>query len=153
MAYAQDTTVPIARTREAIEALLVRAGASEVVVGYEVGRRAVIAFAMKQVRAQLHLPMPERKDFRLDARGYSRADGTIEKFWQAEQRRRWRALYLVVKAKLEAVESGISSLEAEFLANVLLPDGRTLIEFVQPQLPGINASMPAMLPLPPERKP
>ena len=38
-------------------------------------------------------------------------------------RQRWRALLLIIRAKLEAVESGITTLESEFLANIVLPDG------------------------------
>jgi response regulator RpfG family c-di-GMP phosphodiesterase len=44
----------------------------------------------------------------------------------AETRRRWRCLAMVIKAKLEVVASGISSFEEEFLAHVMLYDGRTV---------------------------
>ena len=40
---------------------------------------------------------------------------------EQEIKSRWRALALVVKAKLEAVECGISTLENEFLAFIVLP--------------------------------
>lgn len=33
-----------------------------------------------------------------------------------------------MKAKLEAVESGITSFEAEFLAHIVLPDGSTVAQ-------------------------
>jgi len=49
----------------------------------------------------------------------------------AEERRRWLALLLVIKAKLEAVESGIITFEEEFLAHVVMPDGRTVLQHVQ----------------------
>ena len=42
------------------------------------------------------------------------------------KRSRWRALYLVVKAKLEAVSSGIVSMEDEFLAQTVMNDGETV---------------------------
>jgi hypothetical protein len=44
----------------------------------------------------------------------------------AEERRRWRAMLLVIKAKLEIVATGSSSFEREFLADILLPDGSTV---------------------------
>jgi hypothetical protein len=49
-------------------------------------------------------------------------------------RQRWRALTFVIKAKLEAVEAGISEFESEFLANVVLPDGSSVGDFIRPQI-------------------
>ena len=39
-----------------------------------------------------------------------------------------------MKAKLEAVDAGISTFEDEFLSATLLPDGHTVGEWAQPQL-------------------
>jgi hypothetical protein len=55
---------------------------------------------------------------------------------------------LVIKAKLEAVESGIACFEEEFMAHIVLPDGRTVGEHV---IPGIaqayeTGNVPALLP-------
>ncbi len=50
---------------------------------------------------------------------------------QAE-RQRWRALLLVLKAKLEAVESKIATFESEFLSHIVLPDDRTVAQHVMP---------------------
>ena len=63
-------------------------------------------------------------------------------------RQRWRALALVIKAKLEAVEADITTLEAEFLAHIALPSGATVGEWVGPQLDAVYGSgeMPALLP-------
>ena len=46
----------------------------------------------------------------------------------------WRAIVLITKAKLEAVEAGVTTLEHEFLANMVLPDGRTVYEKLEPVL-------------------
>jgi len=53
-----------------------------------------------------------------------------------------------VKAKLEAVETGIVSLEEEFLAHVVLPDGSTVGQWAEPQLAELygRGDMPALLP-------
>jgi hypothetical protein len=51
-----------------------------------------------------------------------------------DQRQRWRALSLVIKAKLESVESGIATIEQEFLANIVTPGGQTMAELLVPQL-------------------
>jgi hypothetical protein len=63
-------------------------------------------------------------------------------------RARWRALALVIKAKLEAVESGITTFEEEFLAHIVLPDGTTLGQWAAPRLAHVydTGAMPPMLP-------
>jgi hypothetical protein len=45
---------------------------------------------------------------------------------ERDQRQRWRALVLVVKAKLESIESGLETFEEAFLANIMLPNGSTV---------------------------
>ena len=46
----------------------------------------------------------------------------------------WRALVLIIKAKLECIESGLSTVEEEFLASVVLPNGKTVGSYVAPAL-------------------
>lgn len=41
---------------------------------------------------------------------------------------------MIIKAKLEAVESGISTIEREFLYEIVLPDGSTVGDWVIPQV-------------------
>ena len=56
---------------------------------------------------------------------------------------------MVIKAKLEAVECGISCFEQEFMANIVLPDGKTAGDFMLPQIARAYATgiMPPMLPM------
>ena len=63
-------------------------------------------------------------------------------------RQRWRALALVIKAKLEAVETGITGFDEEFLAHVVMPDGKTVGDHLLPQVDAAYKSgkMPALLP-------
>ena len=53
------------------------------------------------------------------------------------------------KAKLEAVESEITTFEEEFLAHILLPDGQTAGDYLLPQLERVyeTGKMPTMLPM------
>ncbi len=51
-----------------------------------------------------------------------------------KNRQRARALMLVIKAKLESVESGVETFEEAFLANVMGADGRTVYEAIQPAI-------------------
>lgn len=69
--------------------------------------------------------------------------------WEQACRSRWRALYLIIKAKLEAVDSGISTIEREFLYDIVLPDGKTVGEYMAPQIEAAytTGEMPPMLPM------
>ena len=133
--YASRTEVPASRSRQDIESTLRRYGADQFISGYDVDH-AMIGFRLQGRMIRLAIPMPHRRDYR-----------TQQQADQAE-RQRWRALLLVVKAKLEAVEVGISTLEQEFLAGVILPDGSTVGQWIQPQIEAAytDGHMPALLP-------
>ncbi|HPP53681.1 MAG TPA: hypothetical protein PK777_12075 [Thermoguttaceae bacterium] len=79
------------------------------------------------------LPLPDREEFARSKRG-RRKQEHILKAWEQACRQRWRALALAVKAKLEAVESGLSTLEEEFLAWILLPGNTTVGQLMRPQI-------------------
>jgi len=54
---------------------------------------------------------------------------------------------LAIKAKLECVEAGITTLEQEFMAHILLPNGSTVGEVVLPEIEASyqNKTMPPLL--------
>ena len=118
MSYAYKTKVPVDRSRAEIEKLLQRAGADQFVVGWSGETEARVQCRVNAKFIRFVLPMPDRSE-----RGFRSDDG-----FQKEVRRRWRALALIVKAKLEAVSSGITTFEDEFLAHVVMPDGKTVSE-------------------------
>ncbi len=64
------------------------------------------------------------------------------------EREQWRALLLLVKAKLEFVAGGLSTAEREFLAHVVLPNGSTVGDELAPHLAEAYASgtVPLLLP-------
>lgn len=147
--YAEGTTVPTEQTMLEIKKLLAKYGATSFVYG-EQSDRHIIMFEVKGRRLRLTLPIPPIKQFR----GYVgntyrlRTEGQAKEAQQAEIRRLWRALLLVIKAKLEIVESGISSFEQEFLSYTMLPDGETVGEWMEPQINDVYQSgkMPPLLP-------
>ena len=47
-------------------------------------------------------------------------------------RRLWHAFALSTEAKLAAVAAGVATLESEFLAHVVLPGNRTVIDELEP---------------------
>jgi hypothetical protein len=129
MAYAEHTKVPAERTMSEILRMLRKAGAHQV-GQFEGTDKLAIQFTMadRMIRFTVSLPL-EASD--------------------ARRRQRARALMLVIKAKLESVESQIETAEEAFFAHVVTPNGRTVYEeaaenvargyltgAVQPLLPG-----------------
>lgn len=133
--YAAGTDVPSDKSRTEIEKTLARWGADS--FAYMTNREsAQVAFEYEGKRIRFTLPLPDRasREFTLTPTGKTRAATAAEQAYEQAVRQRWRALALVVKAKLEAVESGISTFEQEFYANVVLPGGRTVFEATAPQI-------------------
>lgn len=145
--YATQTTVSSEMSRLEIEKLLIKYGATNFVYATANGK-ALIGFSMNGKNVKFVLAMPMMEDFRLTPTGRIRTDNSKMEAYEQACRQRWRALKLVIQAKLEAVECGISVFEDEFLANIVLPDGRTVSEHVTPQIESAyqTGSVPALLP-------
>lgn len=149
--YAKDTAVSVEKSKAEIERIVSRYGASQFFAGWAEGQ-AAIGFTMKDRMVKFLLPLPKRddKEFIMDPRGRNRKrpPAMAAKVWEQACRSRWRSLFLVIKAKLEAVESGITSFEQEFLAHIVLPDGATVGQWVAPQLAEVyeTKKMPPLLP-------
>jgi hypothetical protein len=145
--YASETSVSVEASRAEIERTLRRYKADAFAYASE-GRRATIMFQIsgRRVRFILTLPDPASKVFTEHSRGKRSADAA-EKMWEQACRQLWRALNLVIKAKLEAVAAGITTIEDEFLAHTMLPNGSTVGEWVQPEVAEayLSNSMPKFL--------
>ena len=149
--------MPADRSKAEIESTLARYGADQFMYGWET-TRAVIAFryAGKNVRFVPPLPDPGADEFHLTPGGKSRSEDAAQRACEQAVRQRWRALSLIVKAKIEATETGITSFEDEFLSYIVLPDNSTVGEYMVPQIERAyqTGKMPPMLPgRPEERRP
>lgn len=142
--YAEGTSVPIDRSIGEIRQTLERYGAEGFGYGAEDGRAMVVFKADgRLVRFVLPLPSPDDPAFTRKRRG--RRPARPDDRYQAELRRRWRALALGIKGKLEAVESQIQTFEEEFLANIVMANGRTVGEWMSPQLEAQKGKTPRLL--------
>lgn len=123
MPYASTTRVPVSQTRAEIEHLLERHKAKQygTAVDYDL-RTARVQFRLhdRVVRFLLALPDPKKL-------------GNGQRLEQAE-RQRWRALLLVIKAKLESVENTIETFEEAFLGQVVMPNDATVAQIIRPQI-------------------
>ncbi|HWP59474.1 MAG TPA: hypothetical protein VNL14_16400 [Candidatus Acidoferrales bacterium] len=153
--YAKETSVPVERSRAEIEKLLRKYGADQFYSGWK-DQAAAIGFRIKNRYCKFILPLPkaDEKRFTHFKRGRSftswipRSPSAAKEAYEQEVRRRWRALALVIKAKLEAVESGITTFEHEFMAHFVMPDGKTFAEHAMPAIEQAYATgkVPALLP-------
>lgn len=133
--YAQDTSVSVSRSRDEIENILRKHGATGFAYGNAAGK-ALVAFEMRDRRIRFVVPMPALNK-----------SGSNQKEVDRETRRRYRALLLVLKAKLEAVASEIVVFDAEFLAFIVVEGNTTVGDRFVPQLPAAikSATMPNLL--------
>lgn len=147
--YASRTDVAPGRSREEIERTLTRYGATAFVFGQD-SSRAVVGFVAHDRQVRFIVPIPDRSDpkYRLTPTGRRRTDDAVLREWEQENRQVWRAVLLMVKAKLEAVETGIVSFDQEFAMHYVLPDGRTVAEHVEPAITAAYESgdVPQLLP-------
>lgn len=138
--YAADTEVPADRSRAEIERTLVRYEANDFAYGWK-ATQVTIGFTIAGRHVKIDVPMPDRSDRRFThhTRGL-RTPAAAEAEYERATRQRWRALALVIKAKLEAVASGISTVEREFLADTMMPNGQTVHEWTAPAIVAAYAS-------------
>jgi hypothetical protein len=139
MAFAEGTTVPVAKTRGEIEALVEKYGARNFVSGWT-DTTAGISFAVhgRLVRFELTMPtmdLAKKKASRRYAY-YHATDAQATKWLDAEKRRLWRCLLLAIKAKLEIVQSGIATFEQEFLGHIVTAENMTIYEALRNQSGG-----------------
>lgn len=127
MAYAERTSVPVEQSISEVRKTVAKYGGEQFVFGVS-EKQILVGFAKagRQVRFQV------AQDPKQPQRNRSLA----------------RSLLLVLKAKLEAVASGVSVFEDEFLANIVLPDGKLVSQQVRPAIAAAyeGRDMPPMLP-------
>ncbi len=144
--YAQNTQVSTDRSLSEIKSTLMRYGADQFAV-MESRDSASVAFTYSARHVRFDLAMPRRDDeaFTRTPTGKARVASAAESEWEKACRQRWRALALVVKAKLEAVEAGISTFDQEFFAHLVLPGGKSVFEQVAPAVAKAIEGDPAPL--------
>lgn len=134
MSFAAQTQVSPEKSQLEIQRTLRKYGASKFGV-MEGEDGAHVMFEFNRLMIQISVKLPDRSRFTKTEGGHrTRSASSQEAAFEQAVRQRWRALMLCIKAKLEAVETGISTVEKEFLAFVIMPDGRALAEHIGPQL-------------------
>ncbi|MHA7900802.1 MAG: hypothetical protein ACX94B_13135 [Henriciella sp.] len=112
--YAEDTKVPVDRSQSEIKKMLREIGADRIAV-YESSDGNYIIFEANAVMYKISQKIPEIGRKSLEQR----------------ERAGWRALVLLVRAKKVAIQQQITTIEKEFMADTVMPDGSTLLDHHQ----------------------
>lgn len=152
--YAEGTTVGAGATKGQIEDLLMSHGCSRYGSMAD-GSTAWIMFEHDAIGYKLSISLPDPADREFThytTRGtlYERAETVARDLYVKELNRRWRAMYAVMKAKIIAVEEGITTFEEEFLAHAVLHGGESFGEHYIPQMKAaaLAGKMPSAVALP-----
>lgn len=151
MSYAKTTKVSIERTKAEIESLLEANGADEIMT-LKGSDKAAIGFIYERrvIKFELAMPDPNLREFTHSHNGRVKRPADKHKAaWQQACRARWRGLLLVIKAKLEAVSTGVSTIELEFLPWTVVPGtGQTVASYIdEPLRKAIETGEPPRLSL------
>ena len=128
--FAAKTKVPVERSRAEIERLLhVHKATQHLTAIDNENHRAIVQFKMNNRVVKFEVSLPQPPD---PKKGPQLRLATLH---DQITRQRWRALLLVLKAKLEAIENNISTFDSEFLSHIIVPGtNRTVGEYIAPQL-------------------
>ena len=151
MTYAADTRVSVTRSRVELEELVRRHGATSIITGEMTEEGfAFVGFRLNDRNLLLKVPEPSLDDMpKKSAGGRKRTEAQRCSALEQLRRSRWRLLLLATKAKLELIAAGQSSVESEFLGDIVVRGTRTLGEELRPQLDAMGKA-PPMLPAPPQ---
>lgn len=141
MSYAKGTKTDSSTTQAEIQTTLRRFGADGFMsgqqrhpLGHEV---AMVAFQFngKTIRFVMTLPDRNASEFKTSPAGRVRyTEAQSRDAWEQACKERWRCLLLAIKAKLVAVEEKIATVEQEFMAWIVLPNGMTAGDHLLPQI-------------------
>lgn len=145
--YAQGTSVSAERSQDEIRSFLRKRGADQFLMG-EDDNGITFMFRMEARIFRFIIKVPDETEFLFTDAGRKRKPEAVRKEVEGEWRRRWRVLGLVLKAKMELVDTGVVELEEEFLAHLLTDDGHTVYEHVRMAVDGKGSKLLGTMPAP-----
>lgn len=136
-AFAETTSVSVEKTRGEIESIVNRSGADAFASATSAGK-AMIQFQLRGRIIRFMLPLPDKGDKKFTRCGrYNERVRTIDAAyaaWEQACRSKWRALFLSIKAKLYSIETGIEQFDSAFMAQIVMPNGKTMEELAVPMI-------------------
>ena len=133
MPYAKDTRVSPEKSMAEIRSLLKKHGATHTGI-LENEQTAGVEFIMHDIRIRFVVTLPQRSEFNTNITGARMGKSLGDQAHAKAIRQRWRALLLVIKAKLEIVELDIETFEQTFMSHIVIANDRTIGEMIQHQI-------------------
>ena len=128
--YAWLTTVPVEQSRAEMMTLLAKHEVRKLATTHDSDTGDGIQFVLGDRQYRFFIPKPRAQE--VERMGYDSLYWKGGQTWtlaiDAEWRRRWRAMLMLWKVKLDAIAAGDATLDAEFLAYAVMADGRTLLQ-------------------------
>jgi hypothetical protein len=131
--YTRGDSLSSGASLEQIKQALLDYGATDVLLSHR-GNLSAIAFKGdgRQFRIVVSLPQPDGTWTIGGDTAQGRVSETKTRNLERVTRRFWHALALAIDAKLALVVAGVATLESEFLAHVVLPGNRTILDELEP---------------------
>ncbi|BDZ52718.1 hypothetical protein GCM10025867_49590 (plasmid) [Frondihabitans sucicola] len=134
--YAAETSVPVTKSRDDIEKLLVENGSEDIAFG-NIRGFIVVAFSAHERQVRFTVPMPDVESpeiTRTPSGAIRTSKAELTRVYDQAVRQRWRALFITIKSKFVSIDSHVASWEQEFGHAIVLPDGRTVMEATLPAI-------------------
>lgn len=138
MRYAQTSVIEVERSKADIEFVLKKYNATQFAIGTK-GGQSVIVFELEGRKVRMDIPLPDKKEDRFwhtPMRGDRRNGAAAHKAYRQGERAIWRQIYLLIKAKLEAIENKVKTVDEMFLPDLVMKDGKTFKEVAIPAING-----------------
>lgn len=116
--------------KEQIELTLLQNGCKEFFYGWR-DEQAQVQFVINGKRYRISLKMPSKKSYERTPTGKLRSNDTAIKEWQSAQRDIWTSLLNIIRTNFDFVRMGASTIEKQFLAFIVLPDGQLAGDYAE----------------------
>jgi hypothetical protein len=120
--YANDTEVPVDKSQSEVRKMLRELGADRIAVVDDIVQGSAVWFQIPPVAYIVRSPPPKSDMTEAQRSKRTRSD--------------WRAMVLLIKAKKIGIEQGITTVEREFLADAIMPDGSSLMDHAPAMIEG-----------------
>lgn len=135
--FANQTSVPVRRSKDEIMAVIEKYGCDGMSMHQTSDAWGIDFYAHgRKVRFMIKHPSEDDPKYKTSHSGRrQRNTGGRKAAWEQDLRQIYRALLLIIKAKLEYVESGHAIFEHEFMANIIDPvSGKMMGDMVTPMI-------------------
>lgn len=144
MAY-ENTEVSISKSQDQIRQMVYAHRGTGLMLVSKPPQEGFEAFITIEAMAYHIRVMATCKNVSRDRYGITRSDKITANAKAKEERRVWRVLFHHLKAMFEAADSGVIDIRNVVMPYVVLRDGRTLADHVQPRMKELMTMDPARL--------